>query len=42
MYDDMMNNPAILNADDLAKLERLQDKFCAECGKNMILVAYKD
>ena len=42
MYDDTMNNPAILTANDMATLERLQYEFCAECGKNMILVAYKD
>ncbi len=33
--------PAILNAEDMTRLERLQDQFCADCGKDMILVAYK-
>lgn len=42
MYKDTMNDPAILNAEDMSRLERLQDEFCAECGKNMILVAYKN
>lgn len=42
MYDNTLNDPAILTAEDISKLERLQDEFCAECGKNMILVAYKN
>lgn len=36
-----LNNPAILTASDVSRLERLQDEFCADCGKDMILVAYK-
>ena len=39
--DDLLNTPAILNSNDEACLQRLQDEFCDECGKNMILVAYK-
>ena len=42
MYTDTLNDPAILTSEDMAALQRLKDKFCAECGKNMILVAYKN
>ncbi len=41
IYDNMLDNPAILNAADMAKLQSLQNEFCADCGKNVILVAYK-
>lgn len=37
-----LNDPAILTAADVSRLKSLQDEFCAECGKNMILVAYKN
>ncbi|MBQ3199920.1 MAG: hypothetical protein IJB67_06100 [Firmicutes bacterium] len=39
--DDLLNTPAILTSDDEARLQRLQNEFCSECGKDMILVAYK-
>lgn len=41
IYDNMLDNPAILNAADMARLQSLQNEFCADCGKNVILVAYK-
>lgn len=41
-FESSLNDPAILTAEDRSRLERLQDEFCAECGKNMILVAYKN
>lgn len=36
-----LNKPAILTSDDVQKLRNLQDEFCAECGKNITLVAYQ-
>jgi hypothetical protein len=36
-----LNNPAILSSSDVSALRRLQDEFQEECGKNVILVAYK-
>ncbi len=41
MNESILDNHAILNAGDLDKLSQLQDEFCSECGKNVILVAYK-
>lgn len=41
MYNNTLENPAILNKHDLATLERMQREFVDECGKNVILVAYK-
>lgn len=41
MTNSILDNPAILNSSDLDKLEELQSEFCSECGKNVILVAYK-
>jgi hypothetical protein len=41
-FDDSgLNNPAVLSSDDVSALRRLQDEFQEECGKNVILVAYK-
>ncbi len=37
-----LENPAILTDHDLATLQRMQQQFTDECGKNVILVAYKD
>ncbi len=41
MTNSILDNPAILNGSDLDRLEELQNEFCSECGKNVILVAYK-
>lgn len=35
------NTPAILNHHDMAALERIQQEFSDECGKNILLVAYQ-
>lgn len=42
MYNNTLDNPAILNEHDMQTLQRMQQQFTDECGKKVILVAYRD